>query len=199
MSTGIIENAEELKNLYLQTDITDVAAVQSAVKDISENVYVAGKDKYLEALNSATPANLSKARKYNKMVYAAGIKSTILKHLGWIVMAIFGILMAVVDSDYEDSITTWLSLGFWIGVVIQIYIAVLKSAWSKLTLSGAVIHSALKSTSALTTRISTPIKTQTEQVKPVANDATAKYVFCSECGRKNKEGAQFCENCGTKL
>ena len=199
MSNGIIENAEELKSLYLQTDITNVAAVQSAVKEISENVYVAGKEKYLEALNSATPANLSKAQKYNKMVCSDGIKSMILKNLGWIVMAIFGILMAVVDSDYEDSITTWLSLGFWVGVGIQIYSAVLKNAWSKLTLSGTVIHSALKSTSAPTAPINNPIKTRTEQVKPVANDATVKYVFCSECGRKNKEGAQFCENCGTKL
>ena len=43
MSNGIIENAEELKSLYLQIDITNVAAVQSAVKEISENVYVAAK------------------------------------------------------------------------------------------------------------------------------------------------------------
>ena len=59
MSNGIIENAEELKSLYLQIDITNVAAVQSAVKEISENVYVAGKEKYLEALNAATPANIA--------------------------------------------------------------------------------------------------------------------------------------------
>lgn len=91
MSAGIIENAEELKSLYLQTDIANVAAVQSAVKEISENVYVAGKEKYLEALNSATPSNISKARKYNKMASAGGIKSLVSKNLGWIIMVIFGI------------------------------------------------------------------------------------------------------------
>lgn len=196
MSNGIIENAEELKLLYLQTDITNVAAVQSATKEISENVYVAGKEKYLEALSSATPANLSKARKYNKMASGNGIKPLVTKNLGWIIMIIFGIWMGV-QAWADDS--TWQSLGFWVGVAIQIYIAVLKSAWNKLTLSGAVIHPALNTASVPPTTVNNSSKPHAEQAAPVAQDATVKYVFCSECGRKNKEGSQFCENCGTKL
>ena len=140
MSNGIIENAEELKNLYLETDITNIAAVQSTIKEISENVYVAGKEKYLEALNAAIPANLSKARLYNKMVSNTGIKSMILKNLGWIIMIFFGIWMGI--QDWGDD-STWQSLGFWVGVGIQVYISVLKSAWNKITLSGSVIHPAL--------------------------------------------------------
>lgn len=194
MSNGIIENAEELKSLYLQTDITNVAAVQSAVKEISENVYVAGKEKYLEALNAATPANIAKAKRYNNA-------PTPMRYLGWGIMIIFFAIAMIFDDSgiFEESNVSWAYSGVWVGIGIQIYIAVLKSAWNKLTLSGAVIHSALKNTSATATPINNPIKTQTEQAKPTANDATVKCVFCSECGRKNKEGAQFCENCGTKL
>ena len=56
-------------------------------------------------------------------------------------MAIFAIWMGA--QAWEDD-STWQSLGFWAGAGIQIYIAVLKNAWSKLTLSGSVIHAALK-------------------------------------------------------
>ncbi len=141
MSNGIIENANDLKNLYLQTDIADISALQSAVKEISENVYVAGKEKYLEALHSATPSSISKARRYQKLMANDDIKSIVLKNLGWIIMIIFGIWMGA--QDWGDD-STWQSLGFWGGVGIQIYISVLKSAWNKLTLSGAVIHPVLK-------------------------------------------------------
>lgn len=194
MSNGIIENAEELKKLYLQTDITNVAAVQSAVKEITENVYVAGKEKYVEALNAASPANIAKAKRYNNI-------PTPVRYLGWGLMAFFFVMGMIFDDSglFEESTVTWPYIGFYIGIGIQIYLAVLKNAWNKLTLSGAVIHSALKNSSAPISPINNPIKTSPEQAKPVANDTTVKYVFCSECGRKNKEGAQFCENCGTKL
>ena len=33
MSSGIIENAEDLKALYLQTDITNVAAIQTTIQE----------------------------------------------------------------------------------------------------------------------------------------------------------------------
>ena len=194
MSNGIIENAEELKKLYLQTDITNVAAVQSAVKEITENVYVAGKEKYVEALNAASPANIAKAKRYNNI-------PTPVRYLGWGLMAFFFVMGMIFDDSglFEESTVTWPYIGFYIGIGIQIYLAVLKSAWNKITLSGAVIHSALKNSSASISPINNSIKTSPEQAKPVANDTTVKYVFCSECGRKNKEGAQFCENCGTKL
>lgn len=196
MSSGIIENAEELKSLYLQTDITNTTAVQSAIKDITENVYVIGKEKYLVALNSATPATLSKAQKYHKMVSSGGIKSTITKNLGWIIMAIFAIWMAL-QSWETDS--TWQSFGFWVGVGIQIYIAVLKSAWKKLTLSGTAIHSAVNSSTVSFSSSRNNTAANTNQTAPVFKETSVKYIFCSECGHKNKEGAQFCENCGRKL
>lgn len=195
MSNGIIENAEELKSLYLRTDITDVAAVQSAAKEISENVYVAGKEKYLEALNSATPANLAKARKYNKMVSDDGIKAIILKNLGWIVMGIFGIWMGL--QDWETD-ATWQSLGFWIGVGIQVYIAVLKSAWDKLTLSGAVVHPALIKTGAVSAHAT--VKHSDVEFKLKQETARAsENIFCNKCGIQNNAEAKFCKNCGAKL
>lgn len=198
MRSGIIENAEELKLLYLNTDITDVSAVQTAQKVISENVYVAGKEKYIEALKTATPANIAKARKYNKIATGNGIKPLILKNLGWIIMAIFAIWMGA--QVWEDD-STWQSLGFWAGAGIQIYIAVLKNAWSKLTLSGSVLHSALKEVavqSAVTNGAATMRTTQTVEVQVDKKDAT-QYVFCSQCGRRNKADTQFCESCGAKL
>lgn len=143
MSNGIIENANDLKNLYIETNLTDISSVQTTINEIKENVYVAGKEKYLLALNAADSATISKARKYNGIL--SSNYASILKNLGWIMMAVFAILMGVVDSGFEDSITTWLSLGFWVGVGIQIYLSVLKGAWNKLTLSGAVIHPSLKS------------------------------------------------------
>lgn len=193
MSSGIIENAEALKTVYLNTDITDVSAVQTARKEISENAYVDGKEKYLEALNAATPANIYKARKYQNM--ASGM---IIKNLGWVIMVVFAIWMGT--QDWEDD-STWQSLGFWVGAGIQIYIAVLKSAWSKLTLAGAVIHPALKTVTTTTMTSNCPSKAYTSQAMTTAaqQEQSSKYIFCSECGRQNKEGTQFCENCGAKL
>lgn len=148
MSSVFIENAKDLKEFYLETDITDVAAVQSAVKEISECKNVPGKEKYLEALHSAVPANISKARRYQKIVATDDIKSIILKNLGWVMMVVFFVMAMMFDDSglFEESTVTWPYAGFWIGVGVQIYLAVLKNAWSKLTLSGTVIHSALKST-----------------------------------------------------
>lgn len=197
MASGIIENAEELKNLYVQTDITNVAAVQTTVKEISENVYVAGKEKYLEALNAATPANISKARKYAAMASGEGIKPLVLKNLGWIVMAVFAIWMGV--QDWADD-ATWQSLGFWVGVGVQIYIAVLKSAWNKLTLSGSVMHPMLMATATPVAEKNSANKVNANKPASLASEEKeVKHVFCPECGRKNKEGASFCEHCGTKL
>lgn len=198
MSNGIIENAEELKSLYLQTDITNVAAVQSAVKEISENVYVAGKEKYLEALNAATPANIAKAKRYNNA-------PTPMRYLGWGIMIILFVVTVLFDDSglFEESNVQWAYNGLWVGVAIQIYIAVLKSAWSKLTLSGAVIHLALKNTSAPSTSPAASVNnrdnTNTEQTTSVKQEKTTEYIFCSECGRKNEEVKQFCSNCGNKL
>lgn len=139
MDNVIIQTAEDLKKFYLQTDIADISSVQSAIEEVSSRAYIGGSDKYLVALNTATPANLIKAKRYIDLN-----TSPILKNMGWVLMAIFGVLMAVVDSNFEDAITTWLSLGFWVGVAAQIYIATLKNVWEKLTLSGSVIHPALQ-------------------------------------------------------
>lgn len=139
MDNVIIQTAQDLKKFYLQTDITNISSVQSAINEVSSKKHIAGSEKYLEALNAATPANIKKAMWYGYLA-----NSSVLKNIGWVLMAVFAVLMAVVDSDYEDAITTWLSLGFWVGAGVQVYIAMLKSAWSKLTLSGAVIHPALQ-------------------------------------------------------
>lgn len=99
-------------------------------------------------------------------------------------------------QDWADD-STWQSLGFWVGVGIQIYIAVLKSAWKKLTLSGSVIHPALGSTPVAKQNINT---VGSDMAAPTAQTQnTAGHVFCGECGRENKGDAQFCENCGHKL
>lgn len=196
MSRGIIENSEMLKLLYMNTDITDISAVQTAKKEISENVYVAGKEKYMEALNAATPANIAKAKRYNNA-------PTPMRYLGWGVMAFFFAMGMIFDDSglFEESTVTWPYVGFWVGVAIQIYIAVLKNAWSKLTLAGAVIHPVLKTPAAQTTIANDTAKPYVAQVNttPVQQNQNVKYVFCGECGRRNKEGAENCENCGAKL
>lgn len=174
----------EVKQLYMQTDLTDIASVQSAINSISQNTQLSNKAKYLEALNSANPSNLSKARKYQEMS-----KSAIMKNLGWIVMAVFAVVMGVIDSDFDDAITSWISLGFCVGAAIQIYIAVLKSAWSKLTLSGLVMHPAVTSPSSPAAK---------SFVNPTTNTAS-EYRFCDQCGAKNAPGMQFCSECGNKL
>lgn len=141
MGKGIIETEKELRELYLQTDLSNVDSVQETMKEIEENVYVEGKEKFLVALRNATPQNLAKARKYqNKFVL-----SVIMKNLGWGLMAIFFAAAMIFDDSglFEESTVTWPYLGFWVGVGVQIYIAVLKSAWEKLTLSGAVRHPSL--------------------------------------------------------
>lgn len=196
MSSGIIENSEMLKLLYLNTDITDISAVQTAKKEISENVYVAGKEKYMEALNAATPANIAKAKKYNNA-------PTPMRYLGWGVMAFFFAMAMIFDDSgmFEESTVTWPYVGFWVGVAIQIYIAVLKSAWSKLTITGTVIHPALKTPMVQTaTPNGPPIVSVTQaQSTSVQKTQDVHCVFCGECGRRNKVGAETCENCGAKL
>ncbi len=191
---GRLENTDQVKMLFLSTDITNVSEVQSAIKEISENKDIAGSGNYLEALREVTPANISKARKYNKM-------SKIGKYLGWIIMALFAVLMAVIDSDFDDPITTWLSLGFWVGVGIQIYIAVLKSAWKKLTLDGTVIHGKIFESAPSTQTTATVSDRSTSQTSESAlnQNETGNYTFCKECGHKNAEGVQFCTNCGKRL
>lgn len=144
MSKEIIETPEELKQLYLNTNIADIATVQSASKEISENVKIAGKEKYLEALHNAIPATISKAQKYHRLAGNGDTKASILKNLGWIIMAVFAIWIGLLDWEADATVQ---SLGFWIGAGIQIYIAILKNAWNKLTLSGTVIHPVVKNNS----------------------------------------------------
>ena len=192
MSEKTIKNAEELKSLYLEIDITNIADVQSAMKEINENVCVAGKEKYIDALNAATPSNISKARRYNNA-------STPMRYLGWGVIVVFFAMAVMFDDSgiFEESTVTWPYLGIWVGIGIQIYIAVLKSAWDKLTLSGAVIHPALKCSSLPNRFVNNESKKYTEQTPLVEQEETV--IFCSNCGCKNKSSAQFCKNCGMKL
>ncbi|MBP3664539.1 MAG: zinc ribbon domain-containing protein [Tyzzerella sp.] len=174
----------EVKHLYMQTDLTDIASVQSTISCISKNTQLSNKAKYMEALNSANPANLAKARKYHELS-----KSVIMKNLGWIVMAVFAVVMGVIDSDFDDAITSWISLGFCVGAAIQIYIAALKSSWSKLTLSGLVIHPAVMS----------PNLSAAKNVVAPTVKATSEWCFCSQCGAKNGAGTKFCSECGSEL
>lgn len=192
--SGIIENVAELKNLYLKTDLTDATAVQTAIKEIDNNVYVTGKEQYVAALSAATASNIAKARKYNNA-------PSYMRYLGWGVLAIFFMLAMIFDDSglFEDSTVTWPYIGCWVGIGIQIYIAILKSAWKKLTLSGAVIHPVLISTvKAAPTVNSKNIIHKTASKSQQPTDAV-EDVFCGECGRKNKASAQYCENCGAKL
>ena len=192
MRNKTIENTEKLKSIYLQTDITNIAAVQYAVKEISDNAYGVGKEKYLEALNAATPANIAKAKKYNNA-------PEYMRYLGWgIIVFFFAMAMLFDDSSlFEESTVTWPYIGIWAGIGIQIYIAVLKSAWEKLTLSGAVIHPALKIVPAQFSVTSKTHETQTSQT--TFSNQEEKYILCSKCGCKNKTNARFCENCGIEL
>lgn len=183
--SGIYENESDVKQLYLNTDLTDIAAVQSTLKNLQENAYITSKQRYISALNSATPQNISKARKYNSIA-----KSPITKNLGWIVMAVFAVLMGVIDSGFDDAITTWLSLGFWVGVGIQIYIAVLKSPWNTLTLDGNIIHSA----------ISTDCSSSEKPIVNTSDSIIEKdKVICKNCGYENSKTSKFCESCGAKM
>ncbi len=189
MSKGIMDKDEELKRFYLDTDIADYSAAQAALKNVKENAFAPSKEKYVAALNYANPANIEKARKYYKLYE----KGTIAKNFGFALMAVFAVLMAVIDSGFDDAITTWLSLGFWIGVGVQLYISLsLKDAWDKLTIQSTVIHSALRG--------ATPVKTSSgTNVNAEEKTEEENYVYCSECGRQNKEGAKHCENCGKEL
>lgn len=189
--SGIIENADELKNLYLNTDLTNAAAVQTSIKEISSNAYVTGKEKYVVALNAATPSNIAKARKYNNA-------PPYMCYLGWGVLAIFFVLAMIFDDSglFEDSTVTWPYIGCWVGIGIQIYIAILKSAWKKLTLSGVVIHPVLASSTKAVPTKNIIHKTVPKSQQPAD---TVEDVFCGECGRKNRVNAQYCENCGAKL
>ena len=139
---GRISNTEDIKQLYLSTDLSNISDVQSAIKELTENSKIAGADDYLVALRAATPATIAKARKYNNA-------STPVRYLGWALMVVF-LAMAMMFDDsglFEESTVTWPYYGFYVGIAVQIYIAVLKNAWKKLTLSGAVIHSAVTGTS----------------------------------------------------
>ncbi|MBQ8868833.1 MAG: hypothetical protein IJ027_03835 [Oscillospiraceae bacterium] len=140
MTNVIIKTAEELKQIYLETDINNISDVQDTLKEISEKAYdIKGKEKYLEALNAATPANIAKAKRYNNAPTPA-------RYLGWGLMVVFFAMAMMFDDSglFEESTVTWPYVGFWIGIGTQIYIAVLKSAWDKLTLNGSVIHPAIK-------------------------------------------------------
>lgn len=128
--------ADDLKARYLQTDITDFSAVRAAIQEFTQLPNTAGREEFLTALQNANPENVKRAKKYNNMTKWR-------RRLGWIIMAVFVFLIAVIDADYEDAITTWLSLGFCIGAGVQIYYAVLKKSWKLLTLSGSLIHPAL--------------------------------------------------------
>lgn len=202
--SGIIENANDLKELYLQTNLTDVAAVQTAIKDIRENAYTDAKEKYLTALNTATPAGINKARKYNRL-------TVLTRNLGWGIMALAVIWMLIIDADFDDAITTWQSVAFWVGAGIQIYITVLKNAWNKLTLSGSVLHPdvtsastgttapkfSMKSVTAANKGIKTAISQKNKQQPAIREEKRAS--LCDTCGHQNPEGEEFCEKCGAKL
>ena len=136
----MIKTAEELKQIYLETDINNISAVQDTLKEISEKAYaVKGKEKYIEALNNANPQKISRAKRYNNA-------PTPVRYLGWGLMVVFFAMAMMFDDSglFEKSTVTWPYVGFWIGVGVQIYIAVLKSAWDKLTLNGSIIHPAIK-------------------------------------------------------
>ncbi len=144
MNNGVITNAEELKKLYIETDLLDSLSIQATVKEIKENVYVDGKEKYIEALGNTTPSNLSKAIKYNSILAFGGYKTTIFKNIGWIFAALTMLIIMIAYPDWEDDAPDWTYLLVWVGLGIQIYTAVLKSAWRKLTLDGTIIHPILK-------------------------------------------------------
>ena len=143
MGKVIIENQEALKALYLDTDLTDIASIQSAIKEIQESVFTTGKEKYLEALTAAKEGKIPRAIKYNKILSFGGYKAMILKNIGWIISALLVLIIMIAYPDLDDA-PDLMYLLVWVGIGAQIYLYVLKSAWDKLTLSGLVMHSAIK-------------------------------------------------------
>ena len=135
MGKVIIENQEALKQLYLETNLTDISSVQSTVKEIKDNVFVTGKEKYLEVLNSVNISKISRAKKYDKILSFGGMKSMLLRNIGWIIAILLFLIILIAYPDVDDA-PDLMYLLVWVGIGIQIYLYNLKSAWNKLTIDG---------------------------------------------------------------
>lgn len=191
--SGIYEKEDEIRQRYIQTDLSDIASIQTSLQDISENAYTISKHKYIEALNSATPKNIKKAKSYEKLNSLGSFKSGIAKNIGWVFASIIFLIILIAYPEWDTEAPDWMYLMVWIGIIAQIYIYVLKSAWSKLTLSGAVVHPCIK---AEDQKDETPKFFKTNNICESSENGEH---ICSQCQTPNKPTAQFCENCGSKL
>lgn len=143
MGNVIVENQEALKQLYMETNLLDFSSVQTAIKEINDNVFVTGKEKYLEALNCANASKITKARKYNKILAFGGYKSILLKNTGWIIAVLLFLIIMIAYQDVDNA-PDLMYLLVWVGIGVQFYIYTLKNAWNKLTLNGLIIHPVIK-------------------------------------------------------
>lgn len=188
MALGVIRNERELVEAYFSTNINDQAAVLELAQCIKDNCFVAEKNKYLQAITALTPENIKKAKNYGKFS-----QNVLTKNVGWIVFLIIIVIGAIIlGDDLPDSVYA-LS---WIGIIIQIYIYYIKSAWNKITLDGKLIHPMLNGNAVIVTNTMTASSTTASSASQSESINSQEKATCKFCGSQLKVGAKFCTNCG---
>lgn len=142
------EDGEIFDNLYMETDIYDQNKIQEAIKFIKEKGRTSGAEKYITALESCTPENIKKAKKYRDK------NAKNLNTLG-IVLLILGVAGGFILMPLTVLVVP--------GIILMVSYRQKKKMWKILTIDETQIHSMLLTESESTTSKTVPSEATTSE------------------------------------
>lgn len=135
------EDGEIFDNLYMETDIYDQNKIQEAIKFVKEKGRTSNAEKYITALESCTPENIKKAKKYRdknaKNFNTLGIVLLILGVAGGFILMPLAVLVVP-------------------GIILMVSYRQKKKMWKILTIDETQIHSMLLTESEAATSKTVP-------------------------------------------
>lgn len=122
------EDGEIFDNVYMNTDLYDQTQINNALDFIKQKGRTSNSEKYITALESCTPKNIKRAKKYNR-------NSTT-------VFNIIGIFLFVVGVVCMFSVAPAGLIAI-PGVLLMVNYYLTKRIWNILTIDGTQIHTML--------------------------------------------------------
>lgn len=127
------EDGALFEKLYLNTDITDSAAVKKTLEEVKQAARTSASEGYISALEACTEKDIHKAR-----IFQRGIRPKLYEVIGWTVF-----LLGVSNLFFLHLGILATILCVVASVIFLVLYTDLSNPWEKLTLKGTVFPSAL--------------------------------------------------------